>query len=156
MHEEEISEAFAHKQTTVNVGHQGSCRHFHDHDPCYRSPSALQARIVPGTRACPRECPETGVFEGVSHECLQGLWTPGSGVSKKCPESVPECPTLFFRFWGYSRDTFRTLRSPGQDTPGGHSPFQDTLGDSPATLQGLRLGQVKKGAQIFKGESAGH
>ena len=68
---------------------------------------------------------------------------PGSGVSKKCPESVPgvskRCP-------GHPRDTFWALQSPGPKGPRrhplGHSSdtpvFGDTLGDTLGTLWARR------------------
>ena len=80
---------------------------------CYRSlsgPSGPKCprsvpKSVPESEGCPGECP-TG--------CSRGPSGPGSGVSKKCPESVP----------GVSK------RCPG------HS--RDTLGDTPGTLRARR------------------
>ena len=96
---------------------------------------ALRARSVPESvpenGGCPRECP-TG--------CLRGLRARCSGVSKRCPESVPgvskRCP-------GHSKDTLGTPfghsgapgpKGPGDtlsDTPSDTPRFPDTLGDTP-------------------------
>ena len=86
---------------------------------CYRSLSG------PSGPKCPGSVPR-----GVSG----ALRAPGSGVSKKCSQSVPrvspECPDTFLTLRGHSGDTFWTLRSPGpegpQRHPEGHS--RDTSG----------------------------
>ena len=105
---------------------------------CYRSlsgPSGPKCpRSVPENKGFPRECP-TG--------CLRGLSRPGSGVPKKCPESVPgvskRCP-------GHSWETLGTLfghsrargpTSPG-DTPSDTPSNTDTLGDTSGLLQGVQ------------------
>ena len=83
---------------------------------CYRSLSGPK---------CPGSVPR-----GVSG----ALRAPGSGVSKKCPQSVPRvsktCPNTPGTLSGHSGDTFWTLRSPGpkgpQRHPEGHS--RDTSG----------------------------
>ena len=49
---------------------------------------ALRARSVPG--GSPRVSPKTGGVRGSVRRDVSGaLWAPGSGVSKKCPESAP-------------------------------------------------------------------
>ena len=105
---------------------------------------ALRARSVPGVS--PRVSPKTGGVRGsVRRGVFGALWAPGSGVSKKCPESVRGVSK---RCLGRSGDTLGTLfghsgawgpKGPGDapsdtpsDTPGfwGHSRGHsgDTLG----------------------------
>ena len=61
-----------------------------------------------------------GVRGGVRRGAPGALRGPGSGVSKKCPESVPGVSgTPFLTLRGHSRDTFWTLRSPAEG-PRGH------------------------------------
>ena len=99
---------------------------------------ALQARSVPGVS--PRVSPKTGGVRGSVRRGVSGaLRAPGSGVSKKCPESVPgvskRCP-------GQSGDTLGTLfghyGAQGPKGPG------DTPSDTPSDTPG------------FRGHSRGH
>ena len=71
-----------------------------------------------------------GVPRGVSG----ALRTPGSGVSKKCPESVPGVSKGVRTPRGHSRDTFWTLRGPKgpRDTP------RNTPRDTPGALRARR------------------
>ena len=57
----------------------------------YRGLSGHRARV---SWECPRECPrKRGVPDGVSPRGVSGAFRAlGSGVSKKCPESVPRVP----------------------------------------------------------------
>ena len=71
---------------------------------CYRSLSG------PSGPKCPECVPENGGVRGSVRRGVPGAQrAPGSGVSKKCPESAPGTFTLR----RHSRDTFWTLRSPG-------------------------------------------
>ena len=86
-----------------------------------------RARSVPGVS--PRVSPKTGcVRESVRQGVSGALQAPGSGVSKKFPESVPgvskRCP-------GHSGDTLGTLF--------GHSGAPETpLSDTPSDTPGFR------------------
>ena len=101
---------------------------------------ALRARSVS------RSVPENrGVSESVPRSVSGALRAPGSGVSKKCPESVPGVSKRCLR---HSGDTLGTLfghsgtrgpKGPGDtpwDTLGDTPVFGDTLGDTPGDTSG--------------------
>ena len=88
---------------------------------------ALQARSVP------EGVPENGgVQESVRRGVSGTLWAPGSGVSRKCPESVPgvskRCPEHSGDTLGtpFGHSGARGRKGPG-DTP------SDTLSDTPVS-----------------------
>ena len=93
----------------------------------------MSPRVSPKNGGCLRECP-TG--------CLRA---PGSGVSKKCPESVPgvskRCPGHSGNTLGtpFGHSGARTPKGPGRRTlPRTPPVFGDTLGDTPGTLRARR------------------
>ena len=108
--------------------------------PATGASRALRARSVP---ECPQECPrKQEVSERVSGRGVsRALRTPESGVSKKCPESVPGCQkgvhdtpgTLSGHFLGHSGA--RDPKAPG-DT------LSDTLSDPPP-FSGTLLGTLQ-------------
>ena len=97
---------------------------------CYRSLSG------PSRPKCPWSVPESvpGVRGSVQRGVSGALWAPGSGVFKKCPESVPG---VFKK----CRDTFWTLWSPGPKGPR-RSPAEHSLRRPPfsGTLSGTLRG----------------
>ena len=108
-------------------------------------PACYKGLSGPSGPKCLRECPENrGVSESVPWSVSEALRAPGpgSGVSKKCPESVWETfSTLRGHFW----DAFWTLRSPRPEGPRRHTPWDtpgdtpvlgDTLGDTPGDTSG--------------------
>ena len=93
-------------------------------------------------RVSPRVSPENGGVRRSVPRIVSGpLRVPG--VSKKCPESVPECP-------GHLWDTLGTLfghcgargpqgpRDTPWDTPSDTPVFRDALGDTPRDTRALR------------------
>ena len=95
--------------------------------PPTRVSGALQARFVP--RVSPRVPPKTGVSERVScpKGCPSGPLGPGSGVSKKCPQSVPD---TFLTLRGTLSGHFLDTPEPGAKGLRGH-PFTHSLRHPP-------------------------
>ena len=91
-------------------------------DHMLRTPRRECPRECPRKRGCPRECPAS---------CLRDPSCPGSGVSKKCPESVPRVSGI------PNFDTLWTLSGHFLDTP--EPGARRTL---PATLRARRAREI--------------
>ena len=87
----------------------GSISMEHSGETLHPTKGALpQTRLNVG-QVSPRVSPKTWVSDGVFHGVLPGLRAPSSGVSKKCPESVPRLSNRW------------TLRNPGPEGLWGHA-----------------------------------
>ena len=110
-----------------------ACHHYSESAASFATPpDLLQESLGPfGPESVPEGVPESGGVGGSVRRGVPGtLWALGSGVSKKCPESVPG---LF--------DTLGTLSghflaTPDSDAHSDTLVFGDTLGDALGTLRG--------------------
>ena len=126
-----------------------------------KRPAPYRSLLGPSGPECPGSVPESvpedGSVQGSVPQGVPGtLRVPGSGVSKKCPESVPRVSRTPF---AYSGDNLGTLRSPGlegaPETPRGTlpwtPPFSGTLsGTLPGTLRARRAQETLVGGRALR------